>query len=253
MLKKVDFYYFSPTGGTKKVGEVFSKAIAKEVSMIDLGKKETIKKEVESDVIVVALPVFGGRVPSIVVKKLKDLVGSGKKAITLVVYGSRAYEDALVELNDAIEESKFKIVASGAFVAEHSISSVVGRGRPDDQDILEIKDFAKKVNNKLALNMSDNIVVPGNHTYKDEMVIPATPIYLDSCTICGKCIDVCPTEAIEIRNGKIETDKNKCILCMACISECPEKARILPPPVQEKMDEKLSPLKDIRRKNEIFI
>ena len=40
MLEKVDFYYFSPTGGTKKVGEVFAGEVARTVCPWDLGKKE---------------------------------------------------------------------------------------------------------------------------------------------------------------------------------------------------------------------
>lgn len=40
---------------------------------------------------------------------------------------------------------------------------------------------------------------------------------------------------------------------MACTAACPEHARILPPPVQEMMNQKLGVLKDIRRSNEIFL
>lgn len=47
MLEKVDFYYFSPTGGTKKVGEVFAGEVARTVCPWDLGKMETRKNEAE--------------------------------------------------------------------------------------------------------------------------------------------------------------------------------------------------------------
>lgn len=60
----------------------------------------------------VAAPVFGGRIPSIVAEKLNELEGHGKKAVTLVVYGNRAYEDALLELNNVVEDRGFQVAAS---------------------------------------------------------------------------------------------------------------------------------------------
>ena len=49
------------------------------------------------------------------------------------------------------------------------------------------------------------------------------------------------------------TELSNCILCMACTSVCPEKARVLPEALQSGMNQKLMPLKEIRRENEIFI
>ena len=40
MLQSVDFYYFSPTGGTKKAGLLVAEALAEHVNPVDLGKPE---------------------------------------------------------------------------------------------------------------------------------------------------------------------------------------------------------------------
>ena len=40
---------------------------------------------------------------------------------------------------------------------------------------------------------------------------------------------------------------------MACTANCPGNARILPPPLQEKMQQMLGKLKSVRRENEIFL
>lgn len=45
----------------------------------------------------------------------------------------------------------------------------------------------------------------------------------DKCTGCGSCVDVCPTEAIEVRNGKAVIDMH-CMDCGACPRVCPEGA-----------------------------
>ncbi len=45
----------------------------------------------------------------------------------------------------------------------------------------------------------------------------------EKCTGCGSCIDVCPTEAIRIENGKAEITI-ECVDCGACPRVCPEGA-----------------------------
>jgi len=44
----------------------------------------------------------------------------------------------------------------------------------------------------------------------------------EKCTICGKCIRICPMEAIQINQGKGITIKGtECILCNQCRNVCP--------------------------------
>ncbi len=44
------------------------------------------------------------------------------------------------------------------------------------------------------------------------------------CTGCGACVEVCPTEAIALVEGKARVDEEICIGCGACADECPEDA-----------------------------
>lgn len=253
MFTMAELYYFSPTGGTRKVGLNVCEEIAASVKEINLGQKDCAIEQPSHDIIVVAAPVFGGRIPAVMADKLRNLDGNGKKAVSLVVYGNRAYEDALLELNHVLTKCGFQIVASGAFIAQHSIVPEVGQGRPDEQDIAEIRGFAKKVLDKLSDNVDSTITVPGNFPYKDGMKSPATPISLPTCTLCGACAEVCPTEAIFMENGTVATKTDHCILCMACTAACSQRARILPPPLQEKMGQVLGALKSVRRENEYFL
>lgn len=253
MLSNVDFYFFSPSGGTRKTGEILAGAIADQVRFLDLGKKEDLKAKPEAEVIVAALPVFGGRIPAVAGKKLQQLQGQGKKAVTLAVYGTRAYEDALLELNDLLEDCGFEILASGAFVAQHSMNPEIGAGRPDEKDAGEIRDFGKKILAKLEENQGQKVRVPGNHPYKPEFSLPVTPVSLAACNLCQTCAQVCPTEAIRMEKGAVVTDTEACCLCMACVYHCPEKVRILPPPMQEQMKNMLGALKGVRRENQVFL
>ena len=46
------------------------------------------------------MPVYAGRVPALAVERLKGIKTSGVKCVIVAVYGNRAYEDALVEMQD---------------------------------------------------------------------------------------------------------------------------------------------------------
>lgn len=252
MLNKVDFYYFSPTGGTKKTGEILAGEISASVEPADLGEKKELRAP-GGEASVIAVPVFGGRIPALTAEKLQKLNGAGKKAVTVVVYGTRAYEDALLELNDIILGCGFQVIASGAFAAQHSMVPEVGAGRPDEQDAAELREFARRVLDKLERGEEGTVQVPGNRPYKQWPGLPAAPVSLAECKLCGKCAAICPTGAVTMGEHEVQADAEICTLCMACVAACPEHARILPPPLKETLDQKLGALKDVRRENETFL
>ena len=195
MIRKTFFYYFSPTGGTKRIGETFAKAAAENVVYENLGDrswKEAGEGDGEDVLAVVALPVYGGRIPELAAEKLRMVTGRGRKAVTLAVYGTRAYEDALLEMNDLLEERGFRVIASGAFIAQHSIVNIVGRGRPDARDMEEIQKFAEKVLHKIETNEDTKVTVPGSRPYRNGMRHGAAPVSTDACTFCGCCEQVLP-------------------------------------------------------------
>mgnify|MGYP000311518015 CR=1 FL=1 len=133
--------------------------MAGKVEVIDLGVPKQTVREPEGEVVVFAAPVFGGRIPKLVTDKIRKLHGNGKRTVTLAVYGTRAYEDALLELNRAVEGQGFQVAASAALIARHSIVPEVGAGRPDEKDQEEIRDFAKSVLEKLRTSFQGTVKV----------------------------------------------------------------------------------------------
>lgn len=92
---------------------------------------------------------FGGRVPAPAVERLSQMKANGAKAILVCVYGNRAYEDTLVELEDTAKQAGFRVIAGVAAVAEHSIVRQFAAGRPDEQDKAQLCQFAQEIQKKL--------------------------------------------------------------------------------------------------------
>ena len=52
----------------------------------------------------------------------------------------------------------------------------------------------------------------------------AAKVDMELCTGCGACVEICPTEAISLHDGKARVDGDKCVDCGVCESECPADA-----------------------------
>lgn len=180
------------------------------------------------DTLLLSMPVYGGFIPSHCINMIKLIKGDNTPAIILAIFGNRHFDNALIQMKDLVEANGFKVIAAGAFLAEHSIFPTVAHGRPDTKDFLCMEEFAKRCRTILDYNKwQDKILtVPGMNgsdpsTFKG---VPFHPDADDKCTDCQKCVNICPMKAINPDSPKI-TDGEKCISCGACISVCPVKAR----------------------------
>lgn len=219
--------HFSPTGGTRKVAEAIAAGFHTPVVEMDLTKADASVTLGKEDALMAVLPVFAGRVPQISLERLSALKAHGQKAVAVVVYGNREYDDALLETRNTLEASGFRVIAAAAFIAEHSLVRSIAAGRPDAEDEKIARQFAADVMAKA--DDAASVQVPGKEPYVALKPSPFHPAADESCIACGACAAQCPVGAIPPENPG-QTNHDVCINCMRCVQVCPQQCRALPAP-----------------------
>jgi ferredoxin len=230
-MKLVNQIYFSPTGTTRKIVNTIARSLLCDQEIKnDITHKPILASYTSSDLVIIAAPVYAGRLPSLMEERLEGLSGTNTRAIIIVVYGNRDYDDALLELYNRVTQKGFLVISAAAFVGEHSYSNKtypIALNRPDEKDLRKASDYGSSLLSILNQKTSPhyNLDIPGRYPYKPASVPRSiSPVSNDRCTMCLTCMEACPSKAI--RQGiTLETDPKKCILCSACIKICPNDAR----------------------------
>ena len=245
--------YFSATSTSKKVALAVSQSIATDFVVEDVTFQSLQNATFAvDDLLCVAVPVYGGGVAPVALKRLDAIRGNNTPVVVVVVYGNRNFERAAMQMSDFLSERGFITIAAAAFVGEHSYSTEqhpIAVGRPLVEDTNDAKRFGQLVKEKLAVGIApvdvatlqcpdsgeENVkafveFVKGYQAEQAAKPVKLLPITDENkCVMCGVCVDVCPMEAIN-REDVSQVDPALCIKCCACVKECPKEAKTLNSP-----------------------
>ncbi len=222
--------YFSATDTTRRCVASFCQGFGCEtIASINLADdfNATFPDFTSNDIVVLAAPVYGGRLPGQVASAFERLKGNDAVAIAIAVYGNRDYEDALLELTDILHDKGFRIAGAGAFIGQHSIFPKVAKARPDLSDEQDLVRFGMECKASImkGFDASNIPFIKGNRPYKVSAGVSISPKAKEAdCIKCGKCVAKCPVDAIPA-DTPFDTDTTKCISCGRCISVCAKGAR----------------------------
>ncbi len=259
-IESLKLVCFSPTGTTKAIVQRVAKGLdLSNQELIDITSPDARMQPLqtsENDLLVVAVPVYMGRIPSLIGPWLNSMKAHNTPVVCMVVYGNRAYENALLELKDILAGCGCKPIAGAAFIGEHSFSSPEfpsSVGRPDADDLSRAELFGHQIAAKLQSVLSANelsadefpeISIPGVLPYGGVTALWKSDFIevSDGCLQCGICAEGCPAGAVDPRNSSF-IDIEKCTLCCACIKQCPQKAKAIKP----------GPMKEAQKRCTLFI
>lgn len=233
--------FFSPTGKTEKYVKVFvSRFVNQEktsntvsnINITDLKVREGMEALCigKEELLVLGVPVYAGRVPNILLTFLSRIKSDGGRAVAIVNYGNRDYDDALSELVEILKDSGLTVIAAAAFVSQHAFSDKIAFRRPDNRDLMICDFFSQEVIKKMNDLQMASVNVPGQvppRPYYKPLDINGLPydfrkikpVTSSNCNNCGKCAVICPMDAIDRMD--YSNVKGTCIKCCACVKGCP--------------------------------
>jgi ferredoxin len=228
--------YFSPTGSTRRYTQVVTAAMGKETTLVDITLPRDREQiiSIQEEIILLGFPIYGMRIPMPVLEYLKQLRGNGNPLAVMAVYGNMGRGIVFAQVNQIAKKQNFRLIGAGFFLAEHSFSTdefPVGKGRPDEDDLLGAQQYGEKLSAKIESGIWD---LPKKETFPLSTVIAKAPyggtrfllrqprVDLQLCTQCFQCQKKCPNGAI---TDSLVIIESKCLRCFACVKVCPANAR----------------------------
>lgn len=244
---------FSPTGGTERVANAITQTWPG-IRTIDLSAQNFTPPAVSfgtDDLVLIAMPAFEGMAPQPALDRLALLQGNGARCALTAVYGNRAIDNTLAQMESYARNAGFHPIAAVSAVAAHSLLPEFAAGRPDPADRQELADFGAQILAKFTSGTDTCPPIPGEHTCKEKRAGLIPTVNAD-CISCGLCARECPMGAISYDNFTL-TDPAKCITCMRCVSRCPAHARSVDSAVVARVTALLKDLCSDHKENELSL
>jgi len=236
-IMNTTIYYFTGTGNSLSVTRKISEKLGDTeiVSIVSQMKRDGIISAPSGRVGIVC-PVYDSGIPVMVRDFLHHLkIGDGSYVFGVVTLGGtggsalKMMNTALLTMNAHGLDAGFIIKIPGNFPPVSSpppgekITSILSSAEAEITRITEIIRECKK--QKIGVYPVSSLIqavlysgfAKGVHGADEKFSVS------DTCTSCGTCVSVCPTENILLKDGK-PVYLHRCELCCACLNFCPVQA-----------------------------
>lgn len=235
---KIVLIFFSPTGSTAKISREIKKELLKgknEVLEYDITKYTDRISKInlqEFDFIFFGFPVYAQRIPKIMRDWIQLINGQEKKCSTFFTYGGITIGVAHQDTKNRLKKQDLEVISSAEFLAKHTFNIGGWRlmeDRPDENDFITARKYARKTIEKATNSRPTSIFLEEKIINKKKLdkleLVPKRGVKLPSrkgleCSMCRKCEDECPNNAMDCIKGIANDDK--CIKCLRCVKNCPD-------------------------------
>ena len=228
--------YFSGTGNSRYVAQRIAAALGDQLlNMNDRIKAgDTLPVKTDERMVIVT-PTYAWRIPRLVENWLHRTNFSGAKQVWFVmtcgseIGNASKYNHALCREKQLIYMGTAQIVMPENYIAmfnapqAEEARQIIAKAEPDIDRAVS------------AISVNQAFSSPRHTLYDRFMSGPVNPIFYsffvkakafaagDTCTGCGQCVKLCPTNNIIIQDGR-PVWGGDCTHCMACICRCPAEA-----------------------------
>ena len=242
---KVVICYFSGTGNTAKIVDKYRECLtahgdvvemyAMEQLLIDGMPDEFLNTLSQADLLGIGYPVHAFNAPSIVLKFVKSLPKAAAKTRAFIVSTSgeplRLNNISSLKTQTLLRRRNYSVTNEYRYVMPYNImfrhnDTMAFRMWNVAQNLIpmDVKELIDGKERKLKGVVCGNFVawvmrcehwggrLNGRHYKVDE-----------NCVHCQKCINICPTKNITIKDGKMKFG-SKCLMCQRCVQLCPKDA-----------------------------
>lgn len=243
---KAAIVYFSGTGNTFRVGEVFKaylETINYQVDMIDITKhKEKLK---DYDLFIAGTPSYTKTSSYNMYEFIeKNINKNNNPKANFITYVTQSWGIAFghLTIKDFVEKKGFEVLGARAFLAPSNFYMYNEKEQPksDEKEMHQLyQNIYKGVWNLMDSYVKGHVQIDKRSTFqKIKMVIvskllkkifitkfskSALEVDSEKCTRCNVCVKQCPNNNIELKNGKIAFSNN-CLACSRCMHICPKNA-----------------------------
>ena len=228
--------YFTGTGNSSYAAEMIQSITNDEiVSMNNQLKKRTNDSLKSNNPFVFVCPTYAWRIPKVIEEYIKKTEFSGTKDVYFILTCGAETGDAKHYIEKLCKEKGFNLKGVSAIVMPDNY--IVMYNPTQDEEARRIIEKAKGRINLVAELIKNNREleeekVPFIGRAKSGMInrvfysiyVSAKGFYsTDQCISCGKCVQFCPLNNIQLVEGRPQWGNN-CTHCMACICRCPKEA-----------------------------
>jgi len=240
---KVAIVYFSGTGNTYRVGEVFKEHLLTtnhEVDLIDVSKHAG--KLSGYDLFIIGSPTYS----KVASKKVVDFITEyidvkNNKNKDFITYITHSWGEAYghITLKKHLNKLGYNVIFAQPFLMPNGFYMMNHEKNTETEIEVMYRDVIEKVNSMMSAYFNNESQIEKKSILKKAIFetmykalnkswIPNfANKYLSvdeaKCTLCSVCVKQCPSQNIKIEDNKIVFN-DQCLACAKCLNICPQNA-----------------------------
>lgn len=243
MILNVQIHYFTGTGNTKYIAELFASVFKKYgFSVHEKGMEEGFFFNEEADYLIIGFPKYYGYVPLFYMRYLEEQLKlqhvQNKPKVILFCTQAATTRTSFKALVTLFEDYGYPVVWAETFALGNNYMIKEKSQATSDMELFaRISQAQKRIPVVVDQVLRDITFLEEAEPERAWKAIECAkqmdkishqlmrPFSVEKhCTLCMKCVQYCPMQAIEYTAKGQFIFLTSCVMCVRCVSICPENA-----------------------------